>query len=92
MTWVILTLRFQWNPKLATFIYRWMTILRPWAMLEIFMLGMLVAVVKLGDIAILIIGPAFWSFSLLIAVMAATAIIPDNFTVWNRLRVCNAQH
>ena len=55
------------------------------------MLGMLVAVVKLGDIAILIIGPAFWSFALLIAVMAAAAIIPDPFTVWNRLQACHVK-
>ena len=54
-------------------------------MLEVFMLGVLVAVVKLGDLAILVIGPAFWSFAALIVCMAAATAVLDPFVVWNSL-------
>ncbi|MCB1637606.1 MAG: paraquat-inducible protein A [Thiothrix sp.] len=88
MLWIALTIRFCWPPALALTLYRWIRVLKPWAMLEVFMLGVLVAVVKLGDLAFLIVGPAFWSFSFLIVVMAAAAAVPDPHTVWTRLEAC----
>ncbi|MEZ5476126.1 MAG: paraquat-inducible protein A [Thiolinea sp.] len=88
LLWVMLTIRFRWQPDLAIWLFRWMQELKPWGMLEVFMLGVLVAVVKLGDLATLIIGPAFWSFAFLIICMAAAAATLDPFTVWNRLAGC----
>ena len=82
---VLLTLRFSWKPRVAILLYRWLNEFRPWGMLEVFMLGILVSVVKLGSMATLIIGTAFWSFSGLVIVMAATTSILDPFTVWQRL-------
>ncbi len=86
MLWVLLTIRLHWVPAPAIWLYRWMRELKPWGMLEIFMLGVLVAVVKLGDLATLIIGPAFWSFAFLIVSMAAATAVVDPFTVWNHLQ------
>lgn len=82
---VTLTVRFRWESTLATFLYRWMRELKPWGMLEVFMLGVLVAVVKLGDMATLIVGVSFWSFAGLIVTMAAATAILDPFTVWREL-------
>ena len=83
--WVLLTIRREQSSALARFMYRWMIKLKPWGMLEVFMLGVLVAVVKLGDVAVLVIGPAFWSFAFLIVSMAAATAMLDPFVVWNRL-------
>ena len=88
LLWVMLTIRFRWHPGLATWLFRWMREMRPWGMLEVFMLGMLVAVVKLGDLATLIVGPAFWSFAFLVLAMAASAVNLDPFTIWQQLRQC----
>jgi paraquat-inducible protein A len=82
---VLLTIRYQWKPDLAIFLYRWIRELKPWGMLEVFMLGVLVAIVKLGDLAMLIVGPAFWSFTGLIVVMAAANAILDPFCIWRKL-------
>lgn len=82
---VLLTIRFSWTPEPAIFLYRWMRELKPWGMLEVFMLGVLVAVVKLGDLATLIVGTAFWSFAGLIVVMAAANTLLDPFIVWRDL-------
>lgn len=85
LLWVLITIQRNQSNASARFLYRWMTKLKPWGMLEVFMLGVLVAVVKLGDLAILVVGPAFWSFAFLIVCMAAATALLDPFVVWNRL-------
>lgn len=82
---VTLTVRNRWESSLAIFLYRWMREIKPWGMLEIFMLGVLVAVVKLGDVATLIVGTSLWSFAGLIVTMAAASSVLDPFTVWREL-------
>jgi len=85
LLWVLLTMQLKKKSVLARLFYRWMLKLKPWGMLEVFMLGVLVAVVKLGDLATLIVGPAFWSFAFLIVCMAAATALLDPFTVWSQL-------
>ncbi|MEM8751411.1 MAG: paraquat-inducible protein A [Pseudomonadota bacterium] len=57
--------------------------LRPWAMAEIFLIGVAVALVKVAGLAAVSLGPAFWSFVLL----AALALIEDasicERTIWD---------
>ncbi len=36
--------------------------LRPWGMIEVFLLGVLVAIVKLAGLAVVVAGPALWAF------------------------------
>lgn len=59
--------------------------LRPWSMSEVFIIGVAVALVKIGGLATVILGPAFWAFLLL----AATAIFEDTAfarrTIWSML-------
>jgi paraquat-inducible protein A len=54
-------------------------------MIEVFMLGILVSIVKLTAIAAIIPGIALWSFAVLIFVLAATATSLDPDLVWDRL-------
>lgn len=82
---VTLTIRLHWQPQVAIFLFRWLREFKPWGMLEVFMLGVLVAVVKLGDLATLIVGTAFWSFAGLVLVMAAATAMLDPFVIWREL-------
>jgi paraquat-inducible protein A len=63
----------------------WLQKLRPWSLVEVFMLGLLVSLVKLKDMADIIIGPAFWSCAGLIVVSAALSSImtPRNVWLWS---------
>ncbi|PID50014.1 MAG: paraquat-inducible membrane protein A [Proteobacteria bacterium] len=90
LLWILLTIRLNWRPEPALWLYRWMQQVKPWGMLEVFMLGMLVAVVKLGDLATLILGYSFWSFIFLIISMASATAVLDAFSVWQRLKTCHA--
>ncbi len=58
---------------------------RPWGMLEVFLLSILVAVVKLGELATVIPGPALYAFVALIATLAALSATLDPDTVWHPL-------
>lgn len=45
--------------------------LRPWGMIEVFLLGVLVAIVKLSSLAQVIAGPALWAFMGLTVLLTA---------------------
>jgi paraquat-inducible protein A len=60
---------------------------RPWGMLEVFMLGALVSIVKLGQIAGVITGVALYSVGALILVLAAAHSSFNARAVWSRLPI-----
>lgn len=59
--------------------------LRHWNMIEVFMIGILVALVKLTQMATIVPGVAMWSFMLLIFVMTAATASIDARRVWQQL-------
>ena len=82
---VVLPLYFDRRPWDVGGVFRAIQHLRPWSMLEVFMLGILVTVVKLSKMATIIPGPALWSFAVLIVVVTAASSIFDPIEVWRRL-------
>ncbi len=67
--------------------FRWVERLHPWAMMDVFLIGILVALVKLSDMADIIPGIALWAFALLIPLMASAFAFLDPEIVWRRLVV-----
>lgn len=65
-------------------VFRFVTLLQPWHMVEIFMLGVLVSLVKLAKMAQVIPGVAVYSLTAFIFVMAAAAAAIDPHEVWER--------
>lgn len=57
---------------------------RPWGMIEVFMIGVLVTVVKLSTIAQVLPGVALWSFGALVVVLAAILCF-DPRELWHHL-------
>jgi paraquat-inducible protein A len=62
-----------------------MRIVEPWSMIEVFMLGMLVSLVKLTSSFKVIPGVALWSFGVLTLLLAAAAASFSTRDVWARL-------
>lgn len=60
---------------------------RPWGMVEVFVLGMLVSLVKLAHLAHVHTGVALWSFAGLMLLLAATAASFDAQAIWARVRL-----
>jgi len=56
--------------------------IEPWGMVEVFVLGVLVAFVKLSHVAHIVPGVGMWSFGVLMALTAATAMNFDTRSLW----------
>ena len=71
----------------AMFVARWISITEPWNMIEVFLLGVLVSLMKLGKLADLHFGLGFWAFGILMFCMAAAVAAIDKMELWDRLEV-----
>lgn len=65
--------------------FRLLRHVQPWSMMEVFLVGILVAVTKLVGMADVVPGLAIWAFSLLIVVLAGAMASLDPEAVWERL-------
>ncbi|WP_343712423.1 paraquat-inducible protein A [Inquilinus sp.] len=75
-------LRLRHPPRWLPQLYRWADLLGPWAMIEVYMLGVFVAYVKLIDLATIVVGPGLYSVGgLMLAIIAAGTSL-DTETVW----------
>jgi paraquat-inducible protein A len=84
MLYVILPLKFNRRPWALPFLFRVIRGFKPWGMMEVFMVGILVSFVKLAKMATLIPGTALYAFLVLIFVLAASSASLDPHIVWTR--------
>ncbi len=70
-----------------SFLFRVREALRPWSMVEIFVLGSLVAIVKLGNIANVVLGIGIWSMGAFIILSAAASHVFDPLEFWSEIKV-----
>lgn len=63
--------------------------LRPWAMAEVFIIGVIVALVKIAGLATVTLGPAFWAMAALILIVVIEAVSLDEWSIWQMLEPSN---
>ncbi|MFD2174138.1 paraquat-inducible protein A [Rhodobacter lacus] len=56
--------------------------IQPWSMAEIFVVGAVVALVKIAGLATVSLGPAFWAFGLMVAVVTLQNNLLNDWTIW----------
>lgn len=66
---------------------KWLNKAEPWNMIEVFLLGVLVSLLKLGKVADVQFGVGFWAFGVLMFCMAAAVAGIDRDELWDRLEV-----
>ena len=59
--------------------------MRPWTMVEIFLLGILVAFVKLAGMAEIVPGVALWAFGFLIITLSWATSSLEPHVIWRRV-------
>ena len=85
MLYIVVPLRFDRTaPKLAQAVL-WLGALGPWGMLEVYMLGVLIALGTLTAMASVVLGTAFYAFVVLMFVTTAASAALDPNVVWARL-------
>lgn len=85
MAYLLLPLRFKRVPHSCALIFRALHVIQPWGMIEVFMLGVLVALVKLAHIASVVPGIALWSFGALMLLLAAAVAAFDPRELWAKV-------
>jgi paraquat-inducible protein A len=84
MGYLLLSLQSGRKPAGLTFMMRVLQYVNPWGMVEVFILGLIVALVKLTHYGNLIPEIALWAFGALTLLLAATASSFDVRDVWDR--------
>jgi paraquat-inducible protein A len=89
LLWVLVPLRWQQRAPGFAWLLRAMQLLRPWGMVEIFLLGVLIAIIKLSSMAVVMPGPALWAFmALTVLLTVVTAFDPRS--LWRMLDAADA--
>jgi paraquat-inducible protein A len=84
MFYVLLPLKFGRVPRMLPRVLRFLEHVLPWSMMEVFMIGILVSVVKLAGMAKIIPGISLYSFLALIFVLAAMTVSLDSHLIWQK--------
>jgi paraquat-inducible protein A len=84
--YILFSIRFQLNLPFTRPILKLLTQLTPWGMMDVFFLGVLVALVKLVALADIVLDFGFYAFLLLILLYAATLSSLDSHTLWEALK------
>jgi paraquat-inducible protein A len=82
--YVLLPLKFDRVPRRVPRVLRFLEHVLPWSMMEVFMVGILVSVVKLAGMAKIIPGISLYSFLALIFVLAAMTVSLDSHLIWQK--------
>jgi paraquat-inducible protein A len=85
MAWLLLSLRMGHVPKSFAKVFRVLAFARPWGMVEVLMIGVLVALAKLARIAEVVPGIALWSLGGSMLLLAAAGAAFDPHLLWSKV-------
>lgn len=85
LLYIFIPLKLNLRAKYALPVFRLFKHVKPWSMMEIYMLGILVSIVKLGKMATIVPGLAVVAFGLLIFVLNFALSAVDEHMVWEKL-------
>jgi paraquat-inducible protein A len=84
--YVLFSIRFQMNWRYTKPTLVWISRLLPWGMMDVFMLGILVSIVKLVSLAHVVIGTGFYAFAVLVILYTSTIASLEPHTLWECLK------
>lgn len=87
MLYLFIPIKANRLPVYSVQAFRLLREMQSWNMMEVFMVGILVALVKLTKMAIIVPGLALWSFMGLIIVLTAAAAAIDPHLVWDKIKI-----
>ena len=92
MAYVLIGLRLARPPRHIRRVFAIVERLRPWSMIEVFLLGVLVAYTKLIDLVHIEIGVALYALGLLLLTMIAAEAVLDDQAVWEEMERRGVPH
>lgn len=89
MLFVLLGLHARRPPAELRAVFAWVEHLRPWSMIEIYMLGLFVAYERLSTMARIELGPAVFALAGLMVILIAADVALDDQAVWEAMEPPN---
>ena len=86
MLYLLGSLRLGHVPGSLAFAYRLVEAVKPWGMMQVFLIGVLVSLVKLGHMATVVLGLGVYSLSGVILMLTAAEAAYDHRALWARVR------
>jgi len=90
--YVLLALRLAHPPRHISRVFAWAMHLSPWSMIEIYLLGVFVAYVKLGALVRIEVGGAIYALGGLLLAMVAADTMLDRQAVWEEMERRGVSH
>lgn len=67
------------------FVARWFVVLEPWLMVDVFLIGVLVALVKMHTLVDITFGISFWAFFAYVVLLIKTITLVDRRWFWHQV-------
>lgn len=84
LLYVLIPIQFGKVPKNLPVVFRFVRNLQDWSMIDVFMLGIFVSVIKLAGMAEIIVGPALYALFALIFIKTFMISVLDPMEVWEK--------
>ena len=85
LLYLLIPLRFGRTPSETSLVLRFLQRVKPWSMMEVFLLGILVSLVKLEHLAHVEPGIALWAFGALVPILIAAAGAFNPEDIWAKI-------
>lgn len=84
MLYMLLPLKLGYLPPHLALAFRMAPLAREWGLVDVFMLGVVVSLIKLNNLAVVVPGVALWSFAGLIVLVTAMGASFNPRELWSR--------
>ncbi|WP_240009517.1 paraquat-inducible protein A [Marinomonas algicola] len=74
------------------YLVRAVVVIQPWLMVDVFLVGILVALVKMNSMADIQLGLSFWAFCAYVLLLLKTVMLVDRRWLWNKVAGLAPQH
>lgn len=78
--------------KIATYGCRLLFKVQPWLMVDVFLIGVLVSLIKIASLAEVAMGNSFWAFCLFSVLLVKTVSLIDRYWLWQHFIAAQPTH
>jgi len=82
LLYLLIPLRQRRYPRYGYLLCRYLYLLKPWSMVEVFLIGVLVSLIKIASMADVILGISFWAYILFSLLLTAALSSVDRHHLW----------
>ena len=79
------------DPRQRSVMYRVTEFIGKWSMVEVFIIGVIVSLVKIAAMATVVVGASFWAYAAFAICFTAAVANLDRYQCWERIEALGAK-